>query len=70
MKIILIIYMCSAVANECLPPVQSNKVYNDTFDCYLDGYKKSIDMLEKMGRDEVNKYEIYTKFTCKELLQT
>jgi len=70
MKIILIIYMCSAVANECLPSIQINEVYNDMFDCYLDGYKKSIDMLEKMGRDEVNKHEIFTKFTCKELLET
>lgn len=62
--------MCSAVANECLPPIQMNEVYNDTFDCYLDGYKKSVDILEEMGRDEVNQHEIFTKFTCKELLQT
>jgi hypothetical protein len=56
--------------NVCLL-IRSYKVLTKTtFDCYLDGYKKSVDMLEEMGRDEVNKYEIYTKFTCKELLET
>jgi hypothetical protein len=26
--------------------------------------------VEEMGRDEINKYEIYTKFTCEKLLET
>ena len=70
MKIILIIYVCSVVSNNCMPPIEFKIPYNDSFDCYIDGYKKSVDLLEEMGRDEVNKYEIYTKFTCEKLLET
>jgi hypothetical protein len=53
-----------------MPPIEFKIPYKDSFDCYIDGYKKSVDLLEEMGRDEVNTYEIYTKFTCKELLET
>jgi hypothetical protein len=53
-----------------MPPVEVDILYNDSYDCHVDGYKKSVDLLEEMGRDEVNTYEIYTKFTCKELLET
>jgi len=69
MKFILVIYLCSVVANNCRPPIQLDKPYNDIFDCHLDGYKKSVDILQEMGRDDVNKYEVYTKFICKELLK-
>ena len=53
-----------------MPPIQIDTPYTDLFDCHVDGYKKSVDLLEEMGRDEVNKYEIYTKFTCEKLLET
>jgi hypothetical protein len=69
MKIILIIYICSVVGGSCANPIQIEPPYKDSFDCHVDGYKKSVDLLEEMGRDEVNKYEIYTKFTCKKLLE-
>jgi hypothetical protein len=53
-----------------MPPIQIDTPYTDSFDCHVDGYKKSVDLLEEMGRDEVNKYEIFTKFTCEKLLET
>ena len=70
MKIILVIYVCSVISESCMPPVEVDILYNDSYDCHVDGYKKSVDLLEEMGRDEVNKYEIYTKFICKKLLES
>ena len=70
MKIILVIYICSVIGESCMPPIQIDTPYTDSFDCHVDGYKKSVDFLEEMGRDEVNKYEIFTKFTCEKLLET
>ena len=29
-----------------------------------------VDLLEEMGRDEVNQYEIYTKFVCKKIIRS
>ncbi len=62
--------VCSTVGNSCMPPVNIINNYTDMYSCHVDGYKKSVDMLEEIGRDEVNKYEIYTKFICKELTET
>jgi|TARA_R100001463_G_scaffold117067_1_gene172568 hypothetical protein len=70
MKIILVIYICSAIGGSCMPPIQIQEAYNDMYDCHVEGYKKSVDLLKEMGRDEVNKYEIYTKFTCEKLFET
>jgi len=53
-----------------MPPLEITNNYIDMYSCHLDGYKKSVDMLEEIGREEVNKYEIYTKFTCEKLLET
>ncbi len=53
-----------------MPPLEITNNYKDMYSCYLDGYNKSVDMLEEIGRDEVNKYEIYTKFICKEITET
>ncbi len=53
-----------------MPPIQIQESYKDMFDCHVEGYKKSVDLLKEMGRDEVNKYEIYTKFTCEKLFET
>jgi hypothetical protein len=68
MKIMLVIYICSG--GSCMPPIQIQESYKDMFDCHVEGYKKSVDLLKEMGRDEVNKYEIYTKFTCEKLFET
>jgi len=70
MKLILIMYVCSTVGNTCMPPLEITNNYIDMYSCTLDGYKKSVDMLEEIGREEVNKYDIYTKFICKEVTQT
>ena len=53
-----------------MPPLEITNNYKDMYSCYLDGYNKSVDMLEEIGRDEVNKSEIYTKFICKEITET
>tara|TARA_R110000796_G_C14198348_1_gene391498 strand:+ start:164 stop:376 length:213 start_codon:yes stop_codon:yes gene_type:complete len=70
MKLILIMYVCSTVGNTCMPPLEITNNYTDIYSCNLDGYKKSVDMLEEIGREEVNKYDIYTKFICKEITET
>ena len=66
MSYFLTIIMCSAVANQCLTPFMINKHYKDGYDCMLDGYTKSYDKILELGRDDVNKYNIYIKFGCSE----
>ena len=64
----LTIVMCSTLANTCLEPYTYPKVYNTYYDCLLDGYQKSLDKTKEIGKSETNKYQIYAKFACMEVI--
>tara|TARA_R100000231_G_scaffold126958_1_gene97665 strand:+ start:366 stop:539 length:174 start_codon:yes stop_codon:yes gene_type:complete len=49
-----------------MPPFTVNQTYKDGYTCMLDGYAKSYDKIVQIGREEVNKYNIYIKFGCSE----
>ena len=51
---------------KCMPPLTLNQTYKDGYTCMLDGYTKSYDKIVEIGREEVNKYNIYIKFGCSE----
>ena len=40
--------------------------YDDVYSCLLDGYTKSIEKTEELGRIEVNAHKIFIKFDCYE----
>ena len=68
MKIQLTIIICSLYANICQDPhTFTDKHYSNMYDCLLDGYHKSINKTEEIGRKEVNKHGIYTRFVCQEM---
>jgi len=58
--------ICSGLSGQCMPPFMIEKTYIDAYECMLDGYQKSYDKIEAMGKDEVNKHRIYIKFGCNE----
>ena len=68
MKFILTLLMCSIVDGKttCLPPFQSEVEYIDAYECMLDGYNESYNKIVELGREDVNKYNIYIKFGCYE----
>ena len=68
MKFILTLLMCSIINGKttCLPPFQSEVEYVDAYDCMLDGYNQSYNKIVELGREDVNKYNIYIKFGCYE----
>ena len=68
MKIILTIIMCSATANVCMPPYTAPDIYNNYYDCLLNGYKLAQDKTIELGKKDVNEHEIYMKFDCKQLI--
>ncbi len=70
MKFILTIVMCSYYQGACLTPYTFPQGYNSMYDCLLDGYKKSYDKVEEIGRKEINAHGIYLKFDCKPATQT
>ena len=68
MKIILTLIMSSATANVCMPPYTAPDIYNNYYDCLLDGYKLAQDKTIELGKKDVNDHQIYMKFGCKELI--
>ena len=68
MKLLLTIVMCSSVASTCMPPHTFNEAYDSSYTCLMDGYQKSIDKLEEIGKSEVDEHGIYLKFECTQII--
>jgi hypothetical protein len=64
MKILLTLIICSQVANTCMPPYPWPETFDTTYDCMIFGYEESLKKMEEIGRQEVNKHNIYIRFTC------
>ena len=63
MKIALFLIMCSAVANECMPPHYFGD-YDSYYDCFDAGYTESLKKTKEIGKEEINEHKIYIKFNC------
>ncbi len=40
--------------------------YNDMYSCLNAGHQESLDKMEEIGKEDINKHEIYIKFVCME----
>jgi len=65
MKYILTITLCSILDGVCTTPYTFPIIYNDLYNCQLDGYKKAIEKIEEIGSDRVNEFKIYSTFQCR-----
>ena len=54
MTYVLSLVICSAIAGQCLPPYNVDKLYKDGYDCMLDGYKMAIEKTIEIGREDIN----------------
>ena len=64
MKIVLAMIICSQVAGTCMPPYQWPTAFDNQYDCLMVGYQESIIKMEELGPEDVNKYNLYIRFTC------
>jgi len=64
MKILLSLIICSQVGGTCMPPYQWPETFRTQYDCLMFGYEESIKKMKEIGREEVNKYNVYIRFTC------
>ena len=67
MKFGLVLFLCSFVAEECLPPHYFHEKFEDEYTCLMTGYEQSILKMEEIGREEINKHSMYIKFVCAEI---
>ena len=64
MKFLLSLIICSQVAGTCLEPYPWPDRFDTQYDCMVFGYQESLNKMEEIGRQEVNKHNIYIRFTC------
>ena len=68
MEFLLTMVICSIIDGKtnCIPPITFEEKYKDGYDCMVSGYTKSHDKIVELGRDDVNKFNIYIRFGCNE----
>ena len=64
MKLTLMLLLCSMTQNDCLPPYRWPEQFNSTYDCMMAGYEEAMLKMKELGPKDVNKHQIYIKFTC------
>ena len=53
----LVMFICSAAAQNCIPPITSPELFEDEYSCMMAGYTTAASMTQDMGREEVNKHK-------------
>jgi hypothetical protein len=61
----LVIKICSAISLSCSSPIEINS-FNNHYDCAIKGYAISKEILQDIGRIEVEKDKIVLNFGCYE----
>ena len=64
MKFLLTLIICSQIHTTCMPPYQWPEQFNTSYDCMIFGYEESLNKMKEIGEEEVNKHNIYIRFTC------
>ena len=65
-KFILTVQLCSIIHMDCMKEFQSNVVFNSYYECMVSGYARSINTLNDMGEQFVDRTKIVVKFSCQE----
>ncbi len=47
-----------------MPPYQWPEQFNSQYDCLMFGYQESMNKMEQIGREEINKHNMFIRFTC------
>ena len=59
--------ICSNIpGNDCKPISTLIKQFNSYHECVYHGYDYSSSLLKSMGNKNVDEYQMYTMFDCKE----
>ena len=66
MKYFLLLWVCSAINGSCmLPPLQSAQIFNSHYECVKSGYLEGLQMVQAIGRIEIEKNRLFVAFNCK-----
>ena len=64
MKFVLMLSVCSFVTGECKDPIRYQETFDTWKECAIVALDTSIQYLELMDTDKVNKFQLSTQYTC------
>ena len=64
MKILLTLIICSYTHGACLDPYVWPERFDTSYDCMMFGYEESMNKMQEIGREEINKHNMFVKFYC------
>ena len=64
MKFLLTIQICSALMQQCTPPIEMG-IYNSYYDCATAGFIKGISTIRELGEEYTNENRMLMNFSCK-----
>ena len=47
-----------------MPPYQWPEQFNSQYDCLMFGYQESMNKMKQLGPEEINKHNMFIRFTC------
>ena len=65
MKFLLVIQICSIVAQQCTGSYEIGR-YKDHYDCATAGFINAMGTMREIGVEEVNNNKLLFNFSCKE----
>ena len=66
MKFVLMLSVCSFLTGECKEPIKYEQTFDTWKDCAIVALNTSINFLETMDIETVNKFQLSTQYTCKQ----
>ena len=69
-KFIIFVWMCSSVAQQCIPGVVTQNVFDNYKECAVFGYDYSSNVLNNMSTEDMEKYRTTILFECREDITT
>jgi len=64
MKFVLMLSVCSFVTGECKPPITYGQTFDTWKQCAIVAMSTSMQYLQAMDDETVNKFELSTQYTC------
>ena len=47
-----------------MPPFEWPEKFDTQYDCLMFGYEESLNKMKEIGREEINKHNMFVKFYC------
>ncbi len=64
MKFVLMLSVCSFITGECKPPITYGQTFDTWKQCAIVAMSTSMQYLQTMDNETVNKFQLSTQYTC------